>query len=288
MQVCRNTGGSNTIMNPVKTTFPSGTAAAALLLAAAVSLGSSCAFADVNELRTQSGHSLGLSLTGYNYDEPSYMSLKAKKIGVDYAGTYAFASTWPRSNDGWFVRGELRWAGGKADYRSPISGALDGTENWYLEARGLLGRDIDMGAYLLSPYVGLGLRHLFNDLRGVSSNGNTGYRRTSQYSSLPLGVTHKARLEDQSQLHTTLEYMHLIRGLQKAKLSEISPLNSDLSLTQRRGYGLRASLLKHSDQWAWGPTLTYWKIGNSETGGAAFYEPKNKTYEVGLKATYQF
>jgi hypothetical protein len=258
-------------------------------LFAAAWLASSCALADASQLSTRSGHSLGVSLSGYSYDEPSVMSLKARKIGLDYTGTYALPGTWPRSNEGWFARAELRMAAGKADYRSPISGGLDGTENSYLEARGLLGRDVDRGGYLLSPYVGLGLRHLYNDLRGITTSGATGYRRISQYVSLPIGLTHKLMLEDRSQLHTTLEYTHLIRGQQKVMLSDVAALRSDLRLDQRSGYGLRASMMKRSEYWAWGPTLSYWNIGASESAGVpAFFEPRNKTYEVGLKAAYHF
>lgn len=259
-------------------------------LLGAAFLGGPCAWADAADLRTQSGHSLGVSLSAYHYDEPGYMSLKSRQIGLEYAGTYALGGTWPRSNEGWFVRGELRVSSGKADYRSPISGSLDGTANGYLEARGLLGRDFDMGGYTLAPYVGLGLRRLNNDLRGVYSTGlSGGYRRSSEYTSLPIGLTHRVKLQDQSVLDTNVEYMHLISGLQKASLSDSSPLFSDLSLKQRRGHGLRLNIMSRRDAWSWGPTLTYWKLATSEPGGTpAYVEPKNTTYELGFKAAYHF
>lgn len=255
-------------------------------------LGAAClvsAWAQASDLSTRSGHSLGLNLSAYTYDEPAVMSLKSRQLGVDYTATYALGGTWPRSNEGWFVRGELRLASGKADYRSPISGTIDGTGNVYVEARGLVGRDFDRGSYVLAPYVGLGLRQLRNDLRGLSSTGARGYRRVSEYTSLPMGLTHRMKLSDQSLLDTTVEYMHLISGQQTAALSDASASRADLSLKQRRGHGLRLNVMNHQNHWSWGPTLTYWNIGASEPGGSpAYIEPKNKTYELGLKAAYHF
>ncbi len=262
-------------------------AAAAISVLGATCLGSS--WAQVSDLNTRSGHSLGLDLSAYTYDEPALMSLKAKQLGVDYAFTYALGGTWPRSNEGWFVRGEWRIASGKADYRSPISGDIDGTSNGYMEARGLVGRDFDRGSYVLAPFVGLGLRQLRNDLRGSTSTGARGYRRASEYTSLPMGLTHRMKLADQSQLDTTVEYMHLISGLQTARLSDLSASNPDLSLKQRRGHGLRLKVMNRHDNWSWGPSLTYWNISASDPSGTpAYIEPKNKTYELGLKAAYHF
>ena len=262
-------------------------AAASLALLGAAGLSS--AWAQASDLSTRSGHSLGLDLSAYTYDEPGVMTLKSRQLGVDYAFTYALGGTWPSSNEGWFVRGELRLATGKADYRSPISGDIDGTSNGYMEARGLVGRDFDRGSYVLAPYVGLGLRQLRHDLRGVSSTGARGYRRASEYTSLPVGLTHRMKLADQSQLATTVEYMHLNSGLQTAALSDASASRTDLSLKQRRGHGLRLNVMNRHDNWSWGPTLTYWNISASDPGGSpAYIEPKNKTYELGLKAAYHF
>lgn len=246
---------------------------------------SSVAQADANGLETRSGHSLGLSLGGYRYKEPGFMTLTARKIGVDYSGTYAFGTPWPRTSESWFVRGDLRYATGKADYRSPESGSLDNAPDWYAEVLGVIGRDVDMGRHVLSPYAGLGWRYLLNDLR-VSP---AGYRRISEYTFLPLGLTLKIRLEDQSRIDLSLEYRHLIRGLQQARLSESNAGLPDLRLRQKKGYGLKLELLRHNGPWSWGPHLVYWHIDPSEIGGQpAYFEPENKTLEIGIKTKYRF
>ena len=226
-------------------------------------------------LATKTGVQVGLSLSDYKYEEPSFMTLKAKKIGLDYSGTYVMGAEWPNPENAWFLRGDLQYSTGKADYRSPISGALNGTTDWYFEARSLVGRDYNMGSYLLAPYIGLGFRHLLNDV---------GYQRESNYTTLPIGVTHKMRLSAQSQLLTTVEYMHLIRGVQHTKLALQS-----VSLVQHSGYGLRLGVMKRFDTWSIGPTLTYWHMGPSDVGGQPpVIEPKNTTYELGFKGVYHF
>lgn len=240
-------------------------------------------------LATRNGHDLGVSLTSYKYTEPGVMTLKANKVGFDYSGTIAIGSEWPNRNNGWFVRGDLRYATGKTDYSSSISGTIDNRIDWYYEVRGLFGKDFDMGNYVLAPYVGLGFRHLFNDLRGRTSTGASGYRRESDYTTLPIGVIHKMTLSSQSQLHTTLEYSPLLRGRQEVKLTDSNPLTPDVSLRQRSGYGLRLGTMVRYQTWSVGPTLTVWRVKQSESGGTpAVFEPQNSTYEFGVKAAMHF
>jgi hypothetical protein len=247
------------------------TAGAPLLVFAFVSGGQ--ALAQVQDLKTQSGHELGVSLTNYKYDEPGYMQLNATKLGVSYSGTYVLGTTWPDPSASWFLRTDLHYGGGGADYRSPISGNLDNTPSRYMEARALIGKDIQMSGYVLSPYLGLGFRHLHSDL---------GYKRDSYYTTMPIGFIHKVKLDDRSQLLTSVEYMHLIRGVQKAKLPSQS-----LSLDQPKGYGLRFQMLKRYQNWSIGPVLTHWSLGASEIDGG-WIEPRNKTTEWGIKSFYYF
>jgi len=242
------------------------------------------------DLFTKTENSLGVSLTNYKYKEPNVMQLKAAKAGFDYAGTYAFGSVWPNTDQGWFFRGEARYATGNADYSSPISGTLDNTKDWYYELRGLLGRDFNMGSYVLSPYAGLGYRYLHNDLRGFSSFGDPGYLRKNTLQIAVLGITHKIKMAGGNQLHTSVEYMHLIKGKQTVS-EHTNRANPDLSLDQNKGYGLRLSSSWRSGPWSVGPTFTYWNIDRSETvtaGGGSWFEPKNTTLEVGLKGAYHF
>ena len=240
-------------------------------------------------LATKTGHEIGVTGSTYKYTEPGLVTIKANKLGLDYSGIFAIGTQWPDRNAGWFLRGDLRYANGKADYSSGISGAINNAPDWYYEVRGLVGKDFDMGGYVLAPYAGLGYRHLENDLRGVSTTGARGYRRESNYTTLPVGVTHKLKLDRNMQLDTTLEYAHLIRGKQDTKLSDALPTLSDITNKQRSGYGLRLSTMVRFGAWSVGPSLTLWRIKDSDRAGTpALIEPKNNTFEFGIKATYSF
>ena len=239
--------------------------------------------AQAADLGSKTENNLGITLSNYVYDEPNIMALKAKNIGIDYSGTYALGSQWPNQGSAWFIRGDLRYATGAADYESPISGSISDTPNRYVEGRLMLGKDFDMGAYVLAPYAGIGLRYLHNDLRRHPA----GYRRDTSYTSLPIGVIHRTKLPDQSVLSTTFEYAHLLSGISKVQLSDINSSRENLSLNQHKGHGLRLSMMLRMDNWSFGPTFSYWKIAKSEVY-KDWFEPENTTREFGIKAAYHF
>ena len=245
-------------------------------------------FAQHSSLATQSGHEFGASLSSYRYSEPGLIDIKSNsKAGGEYTGTYAFDSEWPNQYKGWFLKTELRYLTGKADYSSISTGSKSNVPDWYYEARILAGKDYPLDGYALSPYIGFGYRYLFNDLRGRSTTNNPGYRRQSTYYSIPIGLTHKLNLSNQNQLHTTIEYDYLVRGLQNTTLSDTGLGLSDVSHRQNSGYGLRLSSMVRFDKWTVGPSLIYWNIKDSEIVNGSF-EPKNNTTEIGFKANYLF
>ena len=241
--------------------------------------------AQTRGLGTQAGEEVGLSASNYTYDEPGVMDLKATKLGVDYSITQTYKGTWPNQGDTTFVTGELRYANGDTRYSNVGGETGSGLTDWYWEARALVGLDIDMDGYVLAPYVGLGYRHLYNDLRNLT--GSSGYRRESRYLSAPMGVTVRSRADAQSQLLTTLEYVHLLSGRQDVRLSDSNPLLTNVSLNQRSGSGLRLKVIRQSPTWSIGPTLTYWRVGTSDSVGG-WVEPKNKTLEIGISVRRRF
>jgi hypothetical protein len=120
-------------------------------------------FAQNSELATKSEKTVGLTFASYKYDEPSYMTMKANKLGIDFSGTYALGSQWPNPQQGWFVKSEFQILSGKADYQSPFSGAISNTPNRSVEVRALVGKDFEVGGVVFAPYVGLGYRHLYTN-----------------------------------------------------------------------------------------------------------------------------
>jgi len=243
-------------------------------------------YAQNKELATQAGNEFGVVLSNYRYTEPGVMNLKATKIGFEYSGTYVIEPEWPKQNE-FFLKTEIRYATGQANYDSLSSGYKSNVPDWYYEAKVLVGKDYSLDGYTLSPYVGLGYRYLFNDLRGTTTANKNGYRRESNYYSMPIGLTHKLSLTNQKQLQTNIEYSHLLRGLQKSKLSDINTANQDVNNIQLSGYGLRFSSMVRFGTWTIGPSLMYWSINQSEET-IGLVEPKNNTTEIGFHVNYFF
>ena len=240
-------------------------------------------------LKTKTSSDLGISLSSYNYEEPGYMSSEGAKVGLDLHVTDV-------TQDNNFIRFDLRYAFGSVDYSSPISGTANGEPDWYVETRMLFGTDKSTKNSVFSPYAGLGYRYLFNDARGVTSSGASGYRRESNYVYLPVGVIHRTALQDQSKLLSTLEFDLLLTGKQVSRLSDTGLLQ-DATNTQSSGYGLKLSVIYENENGAIGPYVNYWNIAQSNTvalyypNGTLYgtgFEPKNNTIEFGLMANQQF
>lgn len=259
----------------------------AMLIAITMLLVTTTARAEPSTLKTRTGNDIGLSFSSYQYQEPGVMSSKGSKMGLDLHTTKVLP------NDR-FIRGDLRYAFGSVDYNG--SGSATGAPDWYIEARGLVGKDWVINDAVLAAYTGVGYRYLFNDARGISSTGFAGYRRESNYFYLPIGVIHRSSLNDQARLVSTLEYDHLLAGKQISRLSDAVLGYSDVTNNQSSGHGLKLSVMYQKDKWAIGPYAHYWNIGQSDLallfqngilvgmGG----EPKNNTVEFGLKASQQF
>lgn len=242
-------------------------------------------------LNTRPGIELGLNASSFRYEEPSVsVTEKGYTAGADFALTAT-----PRND--WFIRGDGRLAFGENDYSG--SGSKGDNPYRYAELRGTFGKDFYRGSYGLSPYLGVGYRYAFDDLRGATSTGAVGYRRKSQYIYIPIGVTHRLRLESGARLSTTFEFDYLVHGRQRSQLSDATVLVPDQTNHQHSGYGIRASMYYEKTNWSFGPWIYYWRINQSETTSANvtvlgttftafFYEPRNRTVEVGLRLGYKF
>jgi hypothetical protein len=284
-------------------------------------------------LATPTGHEVNASVGSYNYIEPGAQSISihGAKVGGEYTATLSL-----NKRRHWFAQTGLRGTFGNVTYTgwcspflitpnraSPNGYELDvgdaspcgetGDKDWYLEARALAGKDLIGQRWALSPYSGLGLRHLSNGTTGTS-----GYR-TDDYLYLPVGITARTKVASHSALSFNLEFDLLIHGWQKTRDSELGggdvPATTtapaftidgftDISFSQPGGWGLRAGakyqLTKH---WSVEPYYVHWNISaspvNYETAtftvnhvtaqeqlGA--YEPLNVTHEFGVKLGIHF
>jgi hypothetical protein len=286
-----------------------------------------------DRLATPTGHDVNVSVSSYTYSEPNALpiSIHGAKLGGEYTGTVSFDK-----HQHWFARANVRGTIGNVTYTgwcspwqiTPNSASPNGYElgvgdaspcsetgdkDWYLEGRALIGKDLIGHAWALSPYAGLGFRHLSNGTTGIA-----GFR-TDDYLFLPFGAEARTEVASDRTLSFNLEYDRLIRGWQTTRDSELGggdvPATTtapaftiegftDISFAQHGGWALRASAkYQVTTHWSVEPYYIRWTVGDSPASylTAAFtvksvtaqeqlgyYEPFNVTNEFGVKLGLQF
>ena len=286
-----------------------------------------------DRLATPTGHDVNVSVSSYTYLEPGAQSISihGTKLGGEYTGTVSLDK-----RQHWFAQANVRGTIGNVTYTgwcspwlitpnsaSPNGYELDegeaspcsetGDKDWYLEGRALVGKDLIGHAWALSPYTGLGFRHLSN-----GTTGTPGYR-TDDYLYLPVGATVRTEVATHRVLSFTLEYDRLIHGWQKTRGSQLGggevPATTtapaftidgftDVSFAQQGGWALRASAkYQETTRWSVEPYYIRWSVSaspvNDETVAftvnnvtaheqLGFYEPWNVTNEFGVKLGLHF
>jgi hypothetical protein len=238
-----------------------------------------------NPLATRRGFEVGGQLAHYHYEEPDFAKLIGGRGGI--LGAYTFPPRWNRV----FFRVDGRESYGRLKYQG--SGTQDSVPDLIIETRGVAGMDFPAGSrVLLSPYLGLGYRYLYNDSRGYTSTNAAGYRRYSNYLYAPVGLTTRVDLGSRWVLAPTVEADIFILGKQKSLLSDANLGFNDVTNTQRHGYGYRAYLMVEKDHLAFGAFMHYWNIKDSDVQpiglGRAGLEPANWTRESGIEFRYRF
>lgn len=242
-------------------------------------------------LKTSDGFELGVQSYWYKYEEEVngafFMSNTGTKYGLSATATKTI-------DNEYYLKADARYATGDVEYES-ASGTGDVSDKMY-EIRILAGKEAIVENYLLSSYTGIGYRRLDNDLRDLGSGG---YRRTSQYVYLPIGVTHRFLFNDVSRISSSVEYDYFLKGEQKSYLSDVSPayaiLFGDQINKQKHGYGLKLNTTFEQKIWSIGAFFNYWHIGDSEVNQYVYYpyrysfaEPKNDTKEIGIELKLRF
>ncbi len=282
---------------------------------------------------TRLGHELNLSVQHYDYTEPPPVdiSIHGPKFGAEYTGTFSLSERRQL-----FAQLNVRGTGATADYdgncrpwqiapsstspngyRLTLGSAFpcseDGDTDWYVDGRALMGRDFVGKAWGISPFIGVGARHLSN---GVTGNYNY---RSQQYVYVPMGATVRTTAIGNRVLSLTLEYDHLLRGWNTTRNSLLGggtvPATSttpqfsigdftDLSFDQRSGRALRASAsYQLSRSWSIEPYYVRWRVNDSTVNDGSvaytvngitarqtlsYYEPLNFTNEFGVKIGWRF
>jgi hypothetical protein len=284
-------------------------------------------------LATPTGHEVNVSVGTYTYREPldHSISIHGPKIGGEYTGTLALGQ-----RRQWLAQANVRGSIGNTTYdgwcspwqitpnsASPNGYQLDlgddspcsesGDSDWYMETRGLVGKDFIGRKWAMSPFSGLGFRHLSNGIAGVD-----GFR-TDDYLYLPLGATARTRVASHGALSFTAEYDWLLHGWQNTRNSKLGggfvPATptapaftiegfSDVAFDQPGGWALRASAkYQITSRWSFEPYYVHWDVGDSPPDYTTatftvnqitvqeqlgFYEPRNTTNEFAVKVGFRF
>lgn len=294
-----------------------------LLLASILTLGSSSVRASEDDLQTQLGSELSISIGKYSYVEPNVNGVGGQvrfagpKIGIDYSRTFKFDE-----RRDLFVIANLRGLVGNVVYTSPtiITAAMpnpvdpsdsiltrspgpdverSGIRDWYIEGRALIGKDFVKHGWVLSPFVGVGFRHL------SSGNGD----RRQDYLYLPIGASAQTSALLKRKIELKLEADVLLQGWQKTRFSRLPPSGtflsaSDVKFNQQLGWALRTSAKVHLDRrWSLEPYFVHWSIYTSSVDTStvrytvenqpaelrvALVEPFNVTNEFGIKLGFRF
>ena len=318
---------SEAAVHPMKTLF----------LTTLVALMSSSVFAQTTpaeaSLATTTGQQLTAGINSYTYREPGDHSISIHSP-MKLGGGYTLTRSLSRRTH-WFIQANGQGAFGATTYTgwcspfliapnsaSPNGYELDlgdpspctdsGNPDWYVEAHGLAGKDLIGRRWAVSPYSGVGVRHLSNSIAGIP-----GYR-TDNYLYVPIGVTARTRVSDHV-LSFTVEFDQLLHGWQTTRDSDLgsgtlpatptAPSFSidgftDVSFTQSGGRALRASAqLPLTKRVSVMPYFVHWTVNassvNAET--VAFtvnnitaheqfgaYEPFNVTNEFGVRLGFHF
>lgn len=253
------------------------------------------------DLATQSGVEVGAQISSYRYQEHDlpdqlFMKTHATRFGATLTATKA----WQNSG---YISADSRFSYGTENYFSPASGDRQkNIPNYLGELRFLAGKDFHINQlfaantpFVLSPYIGVGYRNLFNDSRGTTMVGDhefRGFRRDIQYLYLPVGMTQRFAITQNVRLSTNVEYDQLIEGWVTNYEKDIDPSLPNSSQNQFAGYGLRGSVMLEKGSWSLGPFANYWNVPQSafttNRFPESYVEPHNQTIEYGLQLRYRF
>lgn len=247
-----------------------------------------------NVLTTQAESRISIDLSNYDYHEPRVTSgyntvdvrISDLKGGIGYYGTKPLAENFFGLLAIDYRFGSAEWTA--SDNSGSSKQQAGGIPDYYVDGKIALGRDFTFDSFVLSPYIGLGYRRLFNEF---SSEASGGYDRIQEYFYLPVGLIHRFGVGSAGMLETTVEGDFLLAGYHKAEFSDFDSRWEDANFKQDSGYGIRASMIYRKGHWGIGPYLNYWNIADSDVDTIRCYgdaicptwEPANSTTEYGLE-----
>jgi hypothetical protein len=266
-------------------------------------LAGSCAVASATtaEARTRPGFEIAAELFDYAYRERLDGETIVRDDGTFGGGALRYVETIGGS---WFLRGSLSAAVGSVDYRSDEDDRIDNVTQSIGQLELHVGRDFILGnGASVTAFTGLGSRALIDESGGEESDtGLAGYDREISYAYVPVGAAARIPVGRRATLAFSAQYNWIVGGEAESKFSDVDPVLPDVELNLDGGHGLEAmanvEIPIGRRAISFGPFLRHWKVDRSdpfvlvdpEGSGEAieFFEPKNRTTEVGVRLAFGF
>ena len=250
--------------------------------------------------QTRGGFEVGVELFDYGYRERLEGETIVTDDGLMAGLSVGYVET---LGSGWFLRALGSGSAGDIDYASE-SGKLEDVEQEISRFQLDIGRDFRSGrSVTLTPFVGLGGRLLEDNGAGTETQlGFFGYDREIFYAYVSAGITAGFSTARGSKLAVSARYDRVFGGDATSKLSGIDPELPDLELDLDGGHGLEASVIMTAPVGRrainFGPFVRHWNIDRSESfvitnpedpsERIEFFEPKNRTTELGVRLSFSF
>lgn len=253
---------------------------------------------DQGEPRRHEG-GLNFEISNIKYHEPS-LDMQESGMMWGVSGEYIYRP------DKFMLKVDGRFSLGNVDYRSP-SGEFDDIRDYNIETRFTFGYVLgtsDKASF--TPFMGLGHRYLFDEL---SSSGEGGYNRKSNYLYSPIGMETMFRLGGGWSIGVSGEYDLFWHGWQYSEFGDYE-IDPDFLVLQdwvakndqKGGWGARGSirLIKNLGRidFSVEPYFRYWDIEDSDIFVLYFpyyevywlkgKEPANTSQEWGAKIGIRF
>jgi hypothetical protein len=227
---------------------------------------------------------------------------------VEHMDAGSVTADYIHSANGFFTSLQGRASYGQSDYKS-VSGVIKGIDQYEGELRVITGVTIPIqevgGVRAIVPYVGLGVRHLVDNSKGLKTSpsascptGCFGYDRRITQFYVPIGANWEFTRGD-FVFSSNAEFDMLFYGRVNSRFTNFDASAKDLENRQRRGIGLRGEFMvgqRYEDySWQFGPFIRYWQVRDSDLdtipsgpNAGTYLEPENQRRQLGAALRVQF